>query len=83
MHLKLMNSLPSPRTPLAMRAQPLGGEQKGVQKPAGLTYSRPNGRAKKKFWLVKHEKNPAWDCPIHCSSERQQLLMSIRHAAEI
>ena len=72
MHLKLMNSLPSPRTPLAMRAQPLGGEQKGVQKPAGLTYSRPNGRAKKKFWLVKHEKNPASVCPNQNSSDSER-----------
>ena len=52
-----------------------------------LTYSRPKGRAKKKFWLVKHEKNQSWDCPIHCSSEKQQslflMLMSIRHSADI
>ena len=47
----------------------------------------PIRAGQKKFWLVKHEQNQSWDCPIHCSSEKQQslflMLMSIRHAADM
>ena len=49
-----------------------GGGGGGHQMANHLTYSRPKWRAQKKFWLVKHEKNPAWDCPNQRSSESER-----------